>query len=121
EQNIGVIVYSPMASGLLSGRMSKERIQQLPEDDWRRRSPDFQEPRLSRNLQLADLLNEISYLHNVPAGVVAIAWTLRNPVVTGAIVGSRRPAQIEEIVPASELRLSESEIGQIEKFVEDHP
>jgi aryl-alcohol dehydrogenase-like predicted oxidoreductase len=121
EQNIGVIAYSPMASGLLTGRMSKDRVQNLPEDDWRKSSPDFQEPRLSRNLQLADLLTEIGYPHSVPAGVVAVAWALRKPVVTGAIVGSRRPAQIEEMVPAAELRLSESELAQIEKFLEDHP
>ena len=121
QQQIGVIVYSPMASGLLTGRMTKERIKQLPADDWRRRSPEFQEPRLSRNLQLAELLNDIGYPHGVPAGVVAIAWTLRHPSVTGAIVGARRPVQIEELIPAAELRLNDLEMQQIEKFLQKNP
>ncbi|HLZ58722.1 MAG TPA: aldo/keto reductase, partial [Ktedonosporobacter sp.] len=121
QQNIGVIAYSPMASGLLTGRMTKERVEQLPADDWRRRNPEFQEPRLSRNLALANLLNDIGYPHGVPAGVVAIAWTLRNPSVTGAIVGARRPAQIEELIPAAELRLNALEMEQIEKFLQKNP
>lgn len=121
QQDIGVIVYSPMMSGLLTGAMNAERVQKMPEDDWRKRNPEFQEPRLSRNLELANLLSEIGYPHNLPAGVVAIAWTLRNPVVTGAIVGGRRPQQIEDLVPAAEFRLSESELAQIDKFLEEHP
>jgi aryl-alcohol dehydrogenase-like predicted oxidoreductase len=121
QQNIGVIVYSPMMSGLLTGAMNAERVQKMPEDDWRKRNPEFQEPRLSRNLALANLLSEIGYPHNIPPGAVAIAWTLRNPVVTGAIVGGRRPQQIEDLIPAAEFRLSESELAQIEKFLQDHP
>ncbi len=121
EHNIGVIVYSPMASGLLSGRMSKERIEKLSPDDWRKKDLAFNEPRLSQNLALANLLTEIGYLHNVPAGVVAVAWTLKNPAVTAAIIGSRSPTQIEEMVMASEFRLSNSEMEQIEKFLAEHP
>jgi aryl-alcohol dehydrogenase-like predicted oxidoreductase len=100
--------------------MNPERVENMPEDDWRKRDPEFQEPRLSRNLELASLLTDIGYPHNVPPGVVAIAWTLRNPVVTGAIVGGRRPQQIEDLVPAAELRLSESELAQIDKFLQEH-
>jgi aryl-alcohol dehydrogenase-like predicted oxidoreductase len=121
QHNIGVIAYSPMASGLLSGRMTKERIENLPSDDWRKQSSDFQEPRLSRNLALANLLNEIGFPHNVPAGVVAVAWALCNPAVTGAIVGIRSMAQVEEILPAAELRLKDTELEQINKFLHDNP
>jgi aryl-alcohol dehydrogenase-like predicted oxidoreductase len=121
QHNIGVIVYSPMMSGLLTGAMTKERIEQLPTDDWRKRDPDFQEPRLSRNLELAKLLEDIAYPHNVPAGVIAVAWTLHNPAVTGAIVGARHPNQIEDIVPAAEFRLTDLEMDQIKKFMREHP
>lgn len=121
EHNIGVIVYSPMASGLLTGHMTQERIQHMPSDDWRKQDPEFNEPRLSRNLELATLLTEIGYPHNVPAGVVAVAWTLKNPAVTGAIVGSRSPSQIEEMIMASEFRLSDSEARQIEQFLTQKP
>jgi len=121
EHNIGVIVYSPMASGLLTGYLTKERIKHMPSDDWRKQDPEFNEPRLSRNLELTNLLTEIGYPHNVPAGVVAVAWTLKNPAVTGAIVGSRSPNQIQEMVIASEFRLSESELKQIETFLIEHP
>jgi aryl-alcohol dehydrogenase-like predicted oxidoreductase len=121
EHNIGVIVYSPMASGLLTGMMSEERIRRMPDDDWRKYDPEFQEPRLSRNLRLAQLLAEIGFPHNLPAGVVAIAWTLRHPAVTGAIVGFRNASQVEELIPASEFRLSERELQQIEEFLQDNP
>lgn len=121
EQNIGVIVYSPMASGLLSGTMTKERVANLPEDDWRKRGSEFQEPRLSRNLELADLLSEIGYPHNCTAGQVAIAWTLHNPAVTGAIVGARSPRQIEDLIGAAEFRLNERELAQIQTFLAEHP
>jgi aryl-alcohol dehydrogenase-like predicted oxidoreductase len=121
QHDIGVIVYSPMASGLLTGQMTKERIENMPDDDWRKRDEEYQEPRLSRNLELANLLTEIGYEHNASAGVVAIAWTLNNPAVTAAIVGSRRPSQIEDLVMAAELRLSESELEQINKFLAAHP
>jgi aryl-alcohol dehydrogenase-like predicted oxidoreductase len=121
EHHIGVLAYSPMESGLLTGLMTKERIKRFSAEDWRRESPEFREPRLSRNLELANLLEEIGYLHNVPAGVVAIAWTLRNSAVTATIVGSRSPAQIEEMIVAAEFRLSNSELEQIEKFLAEYP
>src|SRR5450759_1369347 len=90
QQSIGVIFYAPMMSGLLTGKMTRERIANMEQDDWRRRSPEFQELRLSRNLVLVEKLREIGNRHGVTPGVVAIAWTLRNPAVTGAIVGGRR-------------------------------
>jgi aryl-alcohol dehydrogenase-like predicted oxidoreductase len=121
QHNIGVIVYSPMASGLLTGKMTRERIANLPHDDWRSRNPEYQEPRLSRNLAVANLLGEIGKAYNVPSGVVAIAWVLHNPAVTAAIVGARHPHQIEELVPASEFRLSENEYEQIRQFVAQQP
>ncbi len=121
QNNIGVIVYSPMASGLLTGMMSKERVEKLAADDWRRNNPEFQEPRLSRNLELANLLTEIGYPHNVTAGVVAIACTLSNPAVTGAIVGARHPGQIDDLVIAAETRLTDMEKDQINQFLQEHP
>jgi aryl-alcohol dehydrogenase-like predicted oxidoreductase len=117
ERNgIGVIVYSPMMSGLLSERMTKERVSNFPEDDWRKHNPEFQEPRLSRNLWLAELLKNIGRHHGLSAGEVAIAWTLRLSAVTGAIVGGRSPAQVEGIVGAADFRLSEDEIDGIDRF-----
>ncbi len=121
ENNIGVIVYSPLAQGLLTGTWTAERVQNLPESDHRRRSSEFQEPRLSRNSALAGLLGEIGKRHGCSAGEVAIAWTLRQSAVTGAIVGGRRPAQIDGILGAAEFRLSQEEIGEIEAFVKAHP
>jgi aryl-alcohol dehydrogenase-like predicted oxidoreductase len=113
SNGIGVIVYSPMQSGLLSGKMTRERVAAFPEDDWRKRSKYFQEPDLTKNLELADLLAEIGKRHGLSAGVVAIAWTLRNSAVTGAIVGARRPEQIDGIIAAGEFRLSDKEIAEI--------
>jgi aryl-alcohol dehydrogenase-like predicted oxidoreductase len=121
RHNIGVIVYSPMASGLLTGSMTRKRIANMPDDDWRKQGTEFQEPRLSRNLALADLLTVIGKAHNVTAGVVAIAWTLHNPAVTAAIVGSRHPGQVDETIAASEFRLSESEYERIRQFITTHP
>jgi aryl-alcohol dehydrogenase-like predicted oxidoreductase len=121
EHNIGVIVYSPMASGLLTGSMNSQRIAKLPDDDWRKRDPQFQEPRLSRNLKLTEQLNEIAFVHNVTPGVVAIAWTLQHPGVTGAIVGARRPEQVDGIISAAEFQLTNSEAAQIEDFLKEHP
>lgn len=120
DENIGVIVYSPMASGLLTGSMSKDRIAKMPADDWRKNDSQFQEPNLSRNLELASLLSEIGFPHNVTAGVVAVAWTLQNPAVTAAIVGSRSAEQIEEMIVSAEFRLSELEQDQINKFMASH-
>lgn len=121
EHDIGVIVYSPMMSGLLTGTMTRERVAQLPENDWRRNNDQFQESRLSRNLALAEKLAELGYRHGVSAGVVAIAWTLRHPAVTGAIVGARRPAQVDGVLPAAEFRLNDLEMAEIDKFLEEHP
>lgn len=114
ENNIGVIVYSPMASGLLSGKMTKERVENFPENDWRKRRDFFQEPQLSRNLALADKLKEIGARHGHTAGEAAIAWTLRKPEVTGAIVGIRTPEQVAGVIGAGEWRLSQDEINEIE-------
>jgi aryl-alcohol dehydrogenase-like predicted oxidoreductase len=117
EHGLGVIVYSPMKSGLLTGKMTKERVANLPEDDFRKRALAFQEPQLSRNLELAELMKRIGRRHGVAAGVVAIAWTLRHPAVTGAIAGMRSPRQAEEILAALEFRLSPEEIAEIDHFV----
>src|SRR5712692_52882 len=105
EYRIGVIVYSPMASGMLSGAMTRERIATLPEDDWRKHSPNFQEPLLSRNLRLVERLRAIGQDYNASPGEVAIAWTLRNPAVTGAIVGVRSAHQARGIAGAADLEL----------------
>jgi aryl-alcohol dehydrogenase-like predicted oxidoreductase len=117
EQNIGVIVYSPMRSGLLSGAMTRERAAALPDNDWRHRDPDFQEPKLSRNLQLVELLRSIGKPHGRTPGEVAIAWALRHPAVTAAIVGLRNPGQISGIIGAAEFHLSSEEIGEIDNFL----
>ncbi|MDQ3799811.1 MAG: aldo/keto reductase [Acidobacteriota bacterium] len=114
RSNIGVIVYSPMQSGLLTGKMTRERIANMPPDDWRRNNKEFNEPNLSRNLALADLLGEIGARHGLTAGEVAIAWTLRHEAVTGAIVGARNPKQIDGIIGAGDFRLSDEEIAEIE-------
>jgi aryl-alcohol dehydrogenase-like predicted oxidoreductase len=110
EHNIGVIVYSPMYSGLLSGKMDAERIKNMPADDWRQRDSEFQMPRLEQNLRLVSVLTEIGKQHGVEPGVIAIAWTLRHPGVTGAIVGARRPSQVDGIFPSTTLILSPQEI-----------
>jgi aryl-alcohol dehydrogenase-like predicted oxidoreductase len=120
ENNIGVINYSPMVSGLLTGKMTAERIRNLPEDDWRKRSSNFNEPKLSRNLALAEKLKEIGRRHDVEAGVVAVAWTLRHPAITAAIVGARRPDQVDGILPAATFRLSTEEIAEIEEWMQAH-
>jgi aryl-alcohol dehydrogenase-like predicted oxidoreductase len=117
QKNIGLIVYSPMYSGLLSGKMTADRIQNMPPDDWRQRDAEFQMPKLERNLRLVSLLAEIGQRHNVEPGVVAIAWTLRLPSVTGAIVGARRPSQVDGVLPAATFRLSSSELEEIDSFI----
>jgi aryl-alcohol dehydrogenase-like predicted oxidoreductase len=114
REGIGVIVYSPMASGLLSGAMTRERAAALPKDDWRRQHPDFNEPHLSRHLALVEGLREIGGRQGRSPGEVAIAWTLRNPAVTGAIVGARNARQAEGVMRAGELRLREEDVLQIE-------
>jgi aryl-alcohol dehydrogenase-like predicted oxidoreductase len=116
SHNIGVIVYSPMASGMLSGRMTRERVQNLPDDDWRHRNPEFQEPRLSRNLVLAERMATIAAPHGATAGAVAVAWVLRHPAITGAIVGARRPDQVDEIVAAAMVQLSDADAAELERL-----
>lgn len=114
KQGIGVISYAPMASGLLTGAMTRERAAALPADDFRSRSPEFREPRLSKNIELVERLRRVGDRHGVTPGAVAIAWTLRNPVVTGAIVGARNARQSEGVMRAGELKLSPEEIREIE-------
>jgi|SRR5579883_525004 len=120
EHNIGVIVYSPMQSGLLTGTMTRERIAKLPESDWRKHDEEFQEPRLSRNLELVEKLRELASLYQRTPAEAAIAWVLANPSVTGAIVGARNPAQVDTIIGAAEFRLSELDLSEIEKFFKTH-
>lgn len=117
DEGIGVIVYSPMLSGMLTGTMTKERAENLPADDWRRNNMEFQAPRLSRNLRLVELLRDIGKRHGRSPGEVAIAWTLRDPVVSGAIVGGRNAAQVEGVVGAGDFRLEAVEIEEITAFI----
>jgi len=119
-ENIGVIAYSPLQSGLLTGSMTRERLATLPEDDWRKsRSADYREPRLTQNLALVEQLRSVGSRHGRTPAEVALAWALRAPAVTGVIVGARRPAQIDGLVGAMELRLSPSEIREIEAKIPD--
>jgi aryl-alcohol dehydrogenase-like predicted oxidoreductase len=119
QHNIGVIVYSPMKSGLLTGKMTRERVAAFPEDDFRKRAPAFQEPQLSRNLELAELMRRIGQRHGRSAGEVAIAWTLRHPAVTAAIVGMRSAEQARGVLGALEFRLSDEEKAEIDSFRRD--
>jgi aryl-alcohol dehydrogenase-like predicted oxidoreductase len=121
KHGIGVINYSPMQSGLLTGAMTKERIAKMPDDDFRRNSKQFNEPQISRNLDLVELLRAIGKRHEVEPGVVAIAWTLHNPAVTAAIVGGRSAKQVEGVLPAATFRLSESEYAEIGTFLKERP
>jgi aryl-alcohol dehydrogenase-like predicted oxidoreductase len=121
EQHIGVIVYSPMKSGLLTGKMTRERIASLPPDDFRPRTASFKEPLLSRNLGVVEVLRGIAKRHNRTPGEVAIAWTLRDPVVTGAIVGMRSAEQAKQIVRSAEFRLTPDEILEIEDYLQANP
>ncbi len=114
QQGIGVIVYSPMASGLLTGTMTRERAANLPEDDWRSRSPEFREPKLSKNLELAERLKKVATRHARTPAEVAVAWTLRLPAVTGAIVGARNAKQAEGVMRAGELKLTPENVAEIE-------
>jgi aryl-alcohol dehydrogenase-like predicted oxidoreductase len=116
REGIGVIVYSPMASGLLTGAMTRDRAAKLPKDDWRKNHPDFTEPNLSRNMALVDRLREIAGRHNRSVGEVAIARTLHHPAVTGAIVGARNAKQAEGVMRAGDLRLKNEEVNEIESF-----
>jgi aryl-alcohol dehydrogenase-like predicted oxidoreductase len=117
QHNIGVIVYSPMKSGLLTGAMTRERIAQMPEDDFRQRTISFKEPLLTRNLNLVEHMREIGKRHGRTPGEVALAWTLRRPEVTGAIVGLRSPKQVDGIIGAADFRLSSAEVEEIAEFL----
>ena len=114
KERIGVIVYSPMGSGVLTGKMTRERIQRIADDDWRRRDQRFQEPELSHNLELVERLTAVAERHDNTPGAVAVAWTLRNPSVDGAIVGFRRPDQVDPILSAANLELSDEDAAEIE-------
>ena len=118
RNNIGVIVYSPMYSGLLAGAMTRQRIANFAPDDWRRRDQNFQEPNLSRNLRLVEVLREVGKRHGRTPGEVAIAWTLHNQAVTGAIVGVRSPGQVRGIIGATQFRLNDKEVMEIEDALE---
>jgi aryl-alcohol dehydrogenase-like predicted oxidoreductase len=114
REGIGAIVYSPMGSGLLTGRMTRERIESLPDDDWRKRDERFNEPQLSQNLALVARLEAVADRRDTTPGAVAVAWTLRHPAVDGAIVGFRRPDQVDGILPAANLELTDQDITEIE-------
>ena len=114
RENIGVIVYSPMASGLLTGAMTRDRLANLPADDWRKGKSDFQEPRFSKNLALVERLRTVGARHGKSPGELAIAWTLRHSAVTGAIVGARNAEQVDGISGAATFRLTQDEIREIE-------
>ncbi len=115
REGIGVIVYSPMGSGILSGGMTRERVQNMPDDDWRKRDIRFNEPALSRNLQLVERLKTVAERYDTTPGAVAVAWTLRNPAVDGAIVGFRRPDQVDPILTAANLQLTDEDVAEIEE------
>jgi aryl-alcohol dehydrogenase-like predicted oxidoreductase len=115
DHRIGVIVYSPMASGLLTGAMTRDRIAAMPADDWRKNSPNFQEPLLTRNLRLVETLRAIGKRHKATPGEVAVAWTLRNPAVTGAIVGVRSAEQVGGITGAADVHLGPDELLEISR------
>jgi aryl-alcohol dehydrogenase-like predicted oxidoreductase len=114
REKTGVIVYSPMASGLLTGAMTRERIAALPPNDWRTRNEQFQEPKLTGNLKLVERLRTVGARHGRSAGETAIAWTLRLAAVTGAIVGGRSAKQVEGVVGAMDFRLTAAEIAEVE-------
>jgi len=118
---LGAIVYSPMASGLLTGTMTRERAANLPNSDWRSRDLEFHEPKLSTNLALVERLRKVGERHGRPPGQVAIAWALHNPAVTGAIVGARSAKQVEGTVNAASLRFTDEEIAEIEAKNTDEP
>jgi len=114
REGVGVIVYSPMGSGLLTGRMTRDRIEALPEDDWRRHDPRFNEPQLSQHLALVARLQTVADRHGTSSGAVAVAWTLRNPAVDGAIAGFRRPDQVDPILEAANLQLTDDDVDELE-------
>ena len=114
REPIGVIVYSPMGSGMLTGGMTRERMEHMPRDDWRKHDPRFNEPQLSRNVDIVKRLNAVADRHDTTPGAIAVAWTLRHPAVDGAIVGFRRPDQVDPILPAASIDLTNQDIAEIE-------
>jgi aryl-alcohol dehydrogenase-like predicted oxidoreductase len=114
REGIGVIAYSPMGSGLLTGTMTRERLEALPGDDWRKNDPRFREPQLSRHLALVHRMQRVAHRHDTTPGAVAVAWTLRNPAVDGAIIGFRRPDQVDGILGAAGLELTNADIHHME-------
>jgi aryl-alcohol dehydrogenase-like predicted oxidoreductase len=120
KNNIGVINYAPMHSGLLTGAMTKQRVVDFPKDDFRRNAKNYQEPLLSRNLAVADFLAKMGKKHGVSAGVVAIAWTLHHSAITAAIVGGRSAKQVDGVMPAATFRLSDEEFSEIQAYLIEH-
>jgi len=121
KNNIGVIVYSPMYSGMLTGKMTRERVKNFPDNDWRKKNDEFQEPNLTRNLAIQDLLIEIGKKHGKSAAEVSIAWTLKNPNVTAAIVGARNARQVDGTVGAADFALTDEDLAQIDEFLAANP
>lgn len=113
RQGMGVIVYSPMGSGLLTGAMTAERIAGLPDNDWRKTAPEFNEPALTTNLALVDRIKKVAAARGVAPGAVSVAWALRNPAVSAAIVGFRRPGQVDPLLSAADLELTDAEVAEI--------
>jgi aryl-alcohol dehydrogenase-like predicted oxidoreductase len=114
REAIGVLAYSPMGSGLLTGKMTRERLRALPDDDWRKTDHRFREPQLSRHLAVVEWLQTIADRHDTTPGAVAVAWTLHNPAVDGAIVGFRRPDQVDDIIAGADLELTDQDLDDIE-------
>jgi aryl-alcohol dehydrogenase-like predicted oxidoreductase len=117
ENGIGILAYSPMHSGMLTGSMTRERAENLPTNDWRKGKPEFREPRLSKNLALVDRLRVIAKRHGRSPGEVAVAWVVRNPAVTGAIVGARNAKQAEGVMCSGEYQLTPEDVAEIESAV----
>jgi aryl-alcohol dehydrogenase-like predicted oxidoreductase len=115
----GVICYSPMQSGLLTGTFDRSRLDRLAADDWRRTSPEFQEPALSRNLALAGRLEPVAERHGVPVAAVAVAWVIAQAGVTGAIVGARRPSQVDGWIAAADLELGDADLAEIGEAIRE--
>ena len=115
EHDLGVIVYSPMGSGMLTGRMTRGRAENLPADDWRSKSDTFREPELSRNLELVERLKRVGERHGVEPGAAAVAWTLHNSAVDGAITGFRRREQVDSIVAAADVELSDEDVAELQQ------
>jgi len=118
EHGTGVIAYSPMASGLLTGSFNREGLDRLAEDDWRRKAPPFQEPALSRNLALVDTLGPIASRLGVTGASLALSWVLAVPGVTGAIVGGRRPSQLDDWLGADRLELDGRTLAEVDSAVQ---